>query len=194
MNELDVQFLHKVGSLGFGTSIGYYRRSTHSFEYPGTGVPMVGANGNFVQCNAKLKQCSRSGDETALNIIPLSALFVYRFDLLANKYHVPLVPYFKIGLAYYIWIIENGGGVLSIAQKDGQSGYGGTFGFVLHPGLALQLDFIERGVAKTLDAELGINHTYLFVELNYANVNGFGASNKMNLSDTMLNAGFAFEF
>ncbi len=181
--EFDVQFLHRAwGNFGVGITTGYYRRTTHGFQL----------NPGNIACTVPM--CTRSGDETALNIIPLSALFVYRFDLLANKYHVPLVPYFKIGLAYYIWIIENGGGVLSIAQKDGQSGYGGTFGFVLHPGLALQLDFIERGVAKTLDAELGINHTYLFVELNYANINGFGASNKMNLSDTMLNAGFAFEF
>jgi hypothetical protein len=143
--------------------------------------------------------CTRSGDQTALNVIPLSALFVYRFDLLANRYHIPLVPYFKLGLAYYIWIIEDGGGAGSIAlggavggQK--QSGYGGTWGFVLHPGLALQLDFIERGVARTLYSETGINHTYLFVELNYANINGFGASNKLNLSDTMLNTGLAIEF
>jgi hypothetical protein len=191
--EFDVQFLRRAyGNFGVGITTGFYRRTTHSFQL----------EGNNTSCS--VPNCTRSGDETGLNILPLSALFVYRFDLLANRYHVPLVPYFKIGLAYYIWWIDAGNGFGSIASfgtdrganKTGQSqgAYGGTFGFVLHPGLAIQLDFIERAVAKTLDAELGINHTYLFCELNYANVNGFGAGNKLNLGDTMLNAGMAFEF
>jgi hypothetical protein len=186
--EFDVQFLRRAwGNLGVGITTGYYRRTTHGFQLNPDNTP------------CQVPKCTRSGDETALNIVPLSALFIYRFDLLANRYHIPLVPYFKIGLAYYIWVIEDGGGLGSIAQGGAvggqkQSGYGGTWGFVMHPGLALQLDFIERGVARTLDAETGINHTYLFCELNYANVNGFGASNKLNLSDTMLNAGLAIEF
>jgi hypothetical protein len=182
--EFDVQFLRRAfGNFGVGITTGIYRRTTHSFQLNADGVT-----------SCAVPNCTRSGDETALTIIPLSALFIYRFDLLANRYHVPLVPYVKVGLAYYIWIITNGGGGVSQGGQFKQSGYGGSFGFVLHPGLALQLDFIERGVAKTMDSEIGINHTYLFCELNYANVNGFGASNKMNLSDTMLNAGIAFEF
>jgi hypothetical protein len=191
--EFDVQFLRRAfGNFGVGITTGFYRRTTHSFQLEPGNVSCVVPN------------CTRSGDETGLNILPLSALFVYRFDLLANRYHVPFVPYFKIGLAYYIWWIDAGNGFGSVASLgtdrgtnttgQSQGAYGGTFGFVLHPGLALQLDFIERSVAKTLDTELGINHTYLFCELNYANVNGFGASNKLNLSDTMLNAGMAFEF
>jgi len=192
--EFDVQFLRRAyGNFGIGITTGFYRRSTHGFELNSqTNTDSQGVTTtSFVPCS--VPNCTRSGDQTALNVLPLSVLFVYRFDLLANKYHIPLVPYFKVGLAYYVWWIENGTGFGSVAQKP-ESAYGGTFGFVLNPGIALQLDFIERGVAHTLDGELGINHTYLFCELNYANVNGFGASNKLNLSDTMLNAGIAFEF
>lgn len=192
--EFDVQFLRRAfGNFGIGLTTGFYRRTTHGFELaPQTTTSAQGVTTtSFVPCT--VPNCTRSGDQTSLNVLPLSALLVYRFDLLANKYHIPLVPYFKVGLAYYIWWIENGSGFGSVAQKP-ESAYGGTFGFVLNPGIALQLDFIERGVARTLDGELGINHTYLFCELNYANVNGFGASNKLNLSDTMLNAGIAFEF
>ena len=43
-------------------------------------------------------------------------------------------------------------------------------------------------------AEIGINHTYLFCELHYADVDGFRAQNRMNLSDLTFNAGIAFEF
>jgi hypothetical protein len=65
---------------------------------------------------------------------------------------------------------------------------------VLNPGGAFLLDVIDPSAAKTVDAELGINHTYLFCELHYADIRGFGASNKMNLSDLTLNAGLSFEF
>jgi hypothetical protein len=180
--EFDFQFLHKHGSLGIGATLGFYNRSTHSFQYSD-------ANG-MVACQVPM--CTRSGDVTNLYIMPLSLLAVYRWDWLALKYKVPLVPYVKIGLAYYIWWITNGSG--STSQFGKESGYGGSFGFVVHPGLAFLLDVIDPPAARTMDAELGINHTYLFFEMNYANVNGFGASNKLDLSDLTYNTGLAFEF
>ena len=47
---------------------------------------------------------------------------------------------------------------------------------------------------RTIDAELGINHTYLFAELNYADISGFGAKDKLVLSDLTYTLGLAFEF
>jgi hypothetical protein len=191
--EFDYQILHKAwGNLGVGLTTGFYRRTTHSFQLNNDGSPCV------------VPYCTRSGDQTGLNILPLSALVIYRYDTLANRYHIPIVPYVKAGLAYYVWWVNDGGGILSTASyprptatmnpKNPSSGYGGTFGFVVHPGIAIQLDFLERAVAKTLDTELGINHTYLFCELNYANITDFGARNKLDLSDTMVNSGLGFEF
>jgi hypothetical protein len=189
--EFDYQILNKVwGNLGVGLTTGFYRRTTHAFELPAGGGTCT------------VPYCTRSGDQTGLNIIPLSALVIYRYETLANRYHVPIVPYVKAGLAYYVWWINDGGGIVSTATYPRppattpakSTGYGGTFGFVLHPGIALQLDFLERAVAKTLDTETGINHTYLFCELNYANITGFGARNKLDLSDTMVNSGIGFEF
>jgi hypothetical protein len=209
--ELDFQFWHKFGSLAVAATGGYYRRTSHSFEYASSTAT------SMTPC--VVPNCTRSGDTTALNIIPLSLSLVYRFDVLALRYRVPLVPYVKIGLAYYIWIIENGGGAGSIAFQPGQSqtvqpvddphhlsapltvqgtplarGYGGTFGWTINPGISLLLDVIDPAAARTIDAELGINHSYLFVELNYADISGFGQSNRLVLSDTTFNAGLAFEF
>jgi hypothetical protein len=180
--EFDVQFFHKFGSLGVGATIGFYRRTTHTFVL--TDPP------------CEIGSCQRSGDETALNVVPMSLLLVYRFDVLALRWRVPLVPYFKIGLAYYAWFIQNGSGGIATAFIDGQKrdGYGGSFGWVLNPGISFLLDVIDPRVARTMDAELGINHTYLFCELHYADVDGFRAGNRMNLSDLTLNAGIAFEF
>ncbi len=199
--EFDYEFLHKWwGTLAVGNTIGFYRRTTHSFAFledPATGQETQ-------PCNANLKNgpvnCVRSGDTTALNIVPLSVMLVYRFDYLALRYHIPFIPYFKIGLAYYIWEIDNGGGFLSVAQftpagsMSSQGGWGGTLGWVLNPGGAFLLDVLDPSAAKVMDAELGINHTYLFCEFHYADITGFGAANKMNLSDTTLNAGVGFEF
>jgi hypothetical protein len=190
--ELDYEFLHrKFGTLGIGHTAGFYRRTTQALQY---------ADNMKTSCTSN---CMRSGDSTALNIIPLSIEAVYRFDYLAQRYHIPFVPYFKIGLAYYIWWIENGGGSFSIAHFDytgsdgkphSDSGFGGTWGWVMHPGGAFLLDVIDPTAARVMDAELGINHTYLFCEFSYAAINGFGAAGKLNLSDTTLNAGLAFQF
>jgi len=61
-------------------------------------------------------------------------------------------------------------------------------------GLLRGLNTILPADLAIVDAELGINHTYLFCEFHYADISGFGAANKMNLSDKTLNAGLAFEF
>ncbi len=72
--EFDYQFLRKPwGNFAIGNTAGYYRRTTHSFAYvtdPATGNPTTpcttGDAGN----------CMRSGDTTALNIVPLSIMAV----------------------------------------------------------------------------------------------------------------------
>ena len=193
--EFDYEFWHKwYGSFGLGHSIGYYRRTAHALEYNG-GNPAS-------PCDpvANQKCVGSTGDTTSLNIIPLELTINYRFDLLARRWHIPIVPYVKVGLAYYVWWIENGGGFLSIANyrnaagKVTDTGWGGTLGWVLNPGGMFLLDVLDPTAAHTLDSELGINHTYLFCELHYADITGFGASNKMNLSDVTLNAGLGFQF
>jgi hypothetical protein len=195
--EFDFQFLHKPwGNFGVGHSIGYYRRTTHAFAYNTN--PTTGAMTEPCMVDSATNPCARTGDTTALNIVPMSLLAVYRFDYLAKRYRIPFVPYFKIGIAYYAWWIENGGGFLSVSkfQQNGKtdSGYGGTWGWVMNPGGAFLLDVLDPGAARTMDAELGINHTYLFCELHYADITNFGSGKRMNLSDTTLNAGLAFEF
>ncbi len=185
--EFDFQFLHKHGSLGVGVTAGYARRTTHSFNFD----DLAGK----VACT--IPNCTRSGDETALNVMPFSLLAVYRWDWLALKHHVPLVPYLKIGLAYYVWWIENGAGATASftnTKNNVESGYGGTFGWVVNPGISFLLDVIDPTAARTIDAELGINHSYVFIELHYADVTGFGAKDKLTLSDTTFNCGLAFEF
>ena len=134
----------------------------------------------------------RSGDETSLSILPVVLQLVYRWDWAALSYSVPLVPYVKFGLVYAFWWIENADGVAELA--DGQSAYGGTIGYQLNAGLAIMLDFLEPSAAKTMDAELGINHSYIFCEFVHSQVR-WGLSNRMYLGvPASFLAGLAFEF
>src|SRR5262249_2049498 len=137
--EFDYQFWRRwYGNFAIGSTTGYYRRTTHSFAFNTNTT--TGAMNQPCSTTDAANMCVRSGDQTALNIIPLSMLAIYRFDYLAHRYHIPFVPYFKIGLAYYIWWIENGQGFGSVAQftppgsTQSQGGWGGTFGWVMNPG------------------------------------------------------------
>jgi hypothetical protein len=191
--ELDYEPLHKWwGTIGIGHTVGFYRRTTQAFDYTTQGT------NRMYPCTVGMN-CVLSGDTTGIDIIPLAIEGVYRFDYF-TRYRIPFVPYFKIGLAYYVWWIESGGGFFSIAnytdpvtmKKD--TGFGGSFGWTMHPGGAFLLDVIDPNASRVMDAELGINHTYLFCEFSYADITGFGASGKMDLSDTTLNAGLSFQF
>jgi hypothetical protein len=188
--EFDYQFFRKVGSLAVGLSLGYYRNTTKAFTY------LEDMGGGLTPC--KVTTCQQSGDETALNIIPIQLLLVYRFDYLMQRYRIPFVPYMKVGLGYYIWAIQNGSGGIATFDEGGgntSDGAGGTWGFTLQPGLSFLLDIIDRNAAHVMDAELGINHTHLFIEMNYMNASNFGReSNTLVLSDLSFNAGLAFEF
>ena len=46
----------------------------------------------------------------------------------------------------------------------------------------------------SLQNELGVEHAGLFVELVYANVDGFGSDDKLTVGDLTWFGGFNFEF
>ncbi len=179
--ELDWQFYHPPGvSLGFGGQIGFMQSYAKSL--------IEGTN-------------EASVDYTVLNVMPFALLFVARVDALADMVNIPLVPYFKIGINWYLWWILGGGDTAEYTGEDGRTekGRGGTLGWQVSPGLALRLDSFDKKSARTFDNEIGVNHSYLFVEMLWAFVDRFGNSDYMNLSsDTFANAtimaGLALEF
>ncbi|MBN1772697.1 MAG: hypothetical protein JXB32_15615 [Deltaproteobacteria bacterium] len=151
------------------------------------GTLAVGVSAGFMQAvgPAKTPDGRESGEDTVLNVVPAYWTAGYRFDLFAERWDVPLVPFFKAGIATYWWWVLNAAGT---AQ------WGWTPGWFLSPGLALQLDFFEPGTARSFDSSLGVNHSYLTIELLYASVDGFGRGKSMILSDLTFTAGLAFEF
>ena len=183
--EGDWQIWGGFGSIGIGISAGFFTKSARTFQDDG---------GN----NAPSSGDVRSAGSTSITLVPLALLAVYRFDVLANRWAIPIVPYVKFGPTYTLWFIRDGNGDLSRSAGsgstgDGSSAQGATWGLQFNAGAALQLDFLEPRAAKTLDHETGVNHSYLFVELLLAQANGFGSSSALRVGDTTLMAGLAFE-
>lgn len=131
-----------------------------------------------------------SDERTALMLIPVRALATYRFDWLLSRYQFPLVPYVKAGLGYTAWWATKGG---NIQVVDNAKAQGGKWGYALTGGLSLAVDFLEPRLAKDFDTDLGVNHTYVFAEFVYENVNNFGAPG-LDLSSRHAMFGLAFEF
>ena len=170
------QFWYLGGPIGIGTQIGFFRDSARAI----LAQPEPGEN-------------IRSGaDRVSFMVIPVSMLLVYRFELLADRWKVPLVPYAKGGAAYGFWQTRNSNGLSR--DSRGNAGRGGVWGWQLNAGMMLRLDFIEPGTAKKLDNLTGINHTYIFAEYQLMRLANFGHPNAIAVGDGTWFAGFAIEF
>ncbi len=174
--ETDYQFFHRVGSAAVTGTIGYFRESANALI----------AGGEAGQ---------RSGDTTSLTLVPLSVGLVYRFDLVALRMGVPLVPYAKGGLTYTYWSIANGNGdVATFPGPPSGKGRGGTPGWTGAVGMALMLNFLDPTASRAFDSESGVNHTYAFFELVHADGSGLGKKGVLHVGDDTWFAGLSFEF
>lgn len=175
--ELDWQFLSTpVGSLGIGIAAGLVRYVGNS-RFEGSGEV--------------------SSEETTLNLFPIAASIIARLDFPVRQWQVPLMLYAKLGVADYLWFVEDGSGKAHADGPDGEDsviGQEDTAGIEFAPGVAFLLDFLEPGAARKLDADSGVNHSYLFFELLFASIDGLWAQNVMIFSDTTWNAGLLLEF
>jgi len=139
-----------------------------------------------------------AADSTRFAVMPLALQAVYRFELLADRLRIPIVPYGKIGLNYSFWWSKNGSGDISTIKDENNKvidkARGGAWGFQSNVGGMLRLDWLERGEARNLDRITGINHTYVFAEWQFSRVNNFGRKNSISLGDSTWLIGLAIEF
>jgi hypothetical protein len=180
--ELDWQFFQAFGSLAAGVAIGYYNQSAKAFTANATGGCVLDSK----------DACVRSGDTTTLRLIPVAALLVYRWDVAAYRWSIPLVPYAKLGLNYTFWQVNDGNG--NVPYFRGGHGSGGTLGWQTAVGMSLMLDFLDPTAARTLDMETSVNHSYVFFEWNRVDATGLGLSNKLHVGDSRWVIGLMFEF
>jgi hypothetical protein len=175
--EVDYEILQRFGTLAVGVGVGYFSESAKA----------------FVGSSSGLSTGTRSADNTTLRLIPLSLLAVYRFDVLAEQWRVPLVPYGKLGLSYTLWRITDGNG--EVAQlSQGDRGSGGTLGWQASLGLALRLDGLDAGSMRELDGDSGLNHVYVFCDYSHYDASGLGMSHRLHVGDDTWSAGLLVEF
>ena len=166
---------------GPGRSILFSARLSHSL-FVGWGTLDLGAGVGWWSKSGKglLQGGGPSGDTTALRVLPLQLSLTYRLDSFADV--VPLVPYGRLALERWQWWVTNGGGGTA-SVVGGPEGSGATNGWSVAGGLAFLLDFLDPGMAREMDRDAGVNHTYLFVEAARARVDDFGSKKSWSLSN-----------
>ncbi len=188
--EVDWQFLriNPICSIGIGVSVGYINNSTVA----------------PITSGAQAGQRPANGEQTGINVIPIYVVGVVRFDGLARNTPIPIVPYLKLGPAYDVWWVTLGG---TLARRDAlspgnpvgapdylQAAVGGTMGYQASVGVMLRLDAFEPQAARTWDTDMGVNHSYVFFELDRNGASGFGARPQLDLAQSSWVTGIALEF
>jgi hypothetical protein len=162
-----------LGTIGPGVSVGY--------TTSGAVAPLVTpVNGSTL-----------SGEDTNLTIYPTYAVAVLRVDVLSRELHVPFVPYAKAGFGLAFWRASNSGGTSSV---KGVVGEGNSFGEQLAIGLALDLNFLDRRTSQGFDNATGVNHTFIFGELQDYHLTGSTHGTALYVGNENWLCGLGFEF
>jgi hypothetical protein len=169
--ELDWQLLRipYLGTLGPGFGIGYTKSSA----------------------TARLEGGGVSRQPTGLEILPMYLVGVLRADVIPKETSVPLVPYAKLGLGFAFWRASDAG---EAAHVDGVSGRGHSYGYQFALGGMLLLDAFDPADARTADANIGLNHSYVFAEWYLSQLDGFGSGDQLQVGTNTWTLGLAFEF
>jgi hypothetical protein len=169
----------------FGSGDGWMLRGDVSLSVWKTyGTFDVGIGAGYFQDSGKglLPDGTPSADKTTIRIIPTTLSLTYRLDVLPSGYVLPLVPYGRVAFERYNW--WTGGGSGGTSDAGGLTGRGATHGFSFSGGVAFLLDLIDPSLAREMDRDTGINHTYVFFDVTKSVVNDFGSSSSIDLSNS----------
>jgi hypothetical protein len=155
----------KLGTVELGGGVGYFTASGNGRDKV-TGAP--------------------TADTTSFSFVPTSIFAQYRFDWLADRYNIPLAPYAKLAFERYNWWVTGTTGK--------QTKTGATNGWSATGGLAILLDFFDPTLAREMDRDTGINHSYLFVDVSKATVDDFGSGKSWDLSGKGVSLGLGLMF
>jgi hypothetical protein len=172
------------GQLGVGFSIGYMQWFAHTFIEP----------------KDPTQPRTRSpADTNTFRLVPMSMTAVYRYTKLDDDYGVPVVPYVRAGLSYYLWWINVNGSIASVCKDPaadmcvGNKALGASLGVTGSIGIAIRAERIDASTAMSMQ-QSGIQHAGIYAELSVAKVDGFGSDSKLSVGDKTWFAGVDFEF
>jgi len=172
------------GQIGVGGSIGYWQKTARPF--------VDGAD--LTQPNPERQR----GNKTTLRLVPTELTATYRLTALDDDYGVPVVPYIRGGLAYYIWWMTAPSGNISrvcnsSGEMCGSKALGASLGVTGAIGLAIRAERVDATAAMSM-RQSGIQHAGIYAELSLAKVDGFGSDKKLSVGDRTWFAGVDFEF
>ncbi len=178
------------GQAAVGISAGYTQKLAHTF--------VVASNPSMAPTN------QRTADTNRFHLLPLALTATYRFTVLDDDYGIPIVPYVRAGLSYYVWWIDlpkQAGSPLAKVCKDAgtepdcsqNKALGGSLGVQGSIGLAIRAERIDATAAMSM-RQSGIQHAGIYAELSLAKVNGFGSDKKLSVGARTWFAGVDFEF
>jgi hypothetical protein len=157
-----------IGSLDVGLKTGFFHAGGHG---------LISEGGGFTP----------SGDRTNFYVIPTSATLTYRFDWIAERYRwIPIAVYGRWALERYNWWVTAGGA--RVKERGATNGWSAT------GGVALLLDAFDPDLARELDRDTGINHTYLTFDVTKTKVDDFGSSKSWDLSSAKATYAFGLLF
>jgi hypothetical protein len=185
--DVDRFFWKEFGQLGAGISLGYMSKKAHTWE---SGSDPADPN-----------RPRSAGDSNTFRLFPFSLNAVYRFTVLDDEYGIPVVPYARAGVAYYVWWVKAPNGNFAKSCVDGgtdsmcakTTAAGASLGVVGSIGLAIRAERIDQAAARSM-RESGIEHAGFYAEYNFAKVDGFGSDKKLSVGDVTWFAGVDFEF
>ena len=122
-----------------------------------------------------------SPDNTTFSIIPATLALTVRLDGFAERWPIPFGLYGRAALERYHWLITDGAG--TITKK------GATNGWSVAGGVSFLLDFVDPMLAREMDNESGVNHTWVYFEVEKNVVDDFGSKRSWILSDERLTLG-----
>jgi hypothetical protein len=193
--DVDSEFAGKVPPPGgtstpyaddFGTKRGLFPKILVSYTLFDRFVQVdVGAGTGWFRAKGKGQILDPTGntwipseDTTTFNIIPATLALTVRVDGVAERWPIPLDVYGRVALERYHWLITNGAG--DISKK------GATNGWSVAGGVGFLLDFIDPVLSRELEMDSGVNHTWLYFEVEKGTVDDFGSKKSWILSDQRL--------
>ena len=132
-------------------------------------------------------------DKNRFYVLPTSIGAVYRLSVLDELFSIPVVPYAKAGLAYYMWGVREAGRGWA-RGSNGAAAVGGSLGFEGAVGVAVRLERLDPRAATNLQTEMGIEHLGAFIQWGYADVDHFGTAGHLSLGGQTWSVGLNVEY
>jgi hypothetical protein len=188
MLDVDRVLWTGYGQVAVGVSVGYMQNTARSFT---------------MDSMASDPKRARATDDNKFALIPTALTATYRFTMLDDDYGIPIVPYARAGLSYYLWWVSDSNGFATVC-KDGSDkatnptcdkdrALGGSLGLQGSIGLSIRAERIDSSAAISM-RQSGIQHAGIYGELSIAKVDGFGSETKLSVGDRTWFAGVDFEF